>query len=109
MDQQVVLYTIVGMALVTYLPRVLPVWLLSTRSLPTVVVAWLRYVPAAVLAAMLFPSLLLVEQRLDIGFQNLYFWAALPTLLVAWRTHSLFGSVVTGMLLVALARFVAGG
>jgi branched-subunit amino acid transport protein len=109
MDQKVVLYTIVGMALVTYLPRVLPVWLLSARSLPAVVVAWLRYIPAAVLAAMLFPSLLLVEQRLDVGFQNLYFWAALPTLLVAWKTRSLFGSVVAGMLLVALARFATGG
>lgn len=108
MDQTLVLYTIVGMALVTYLPRLLPMWLLSSKPLPAVVVTWLRYVPAAVLAAMLFPSLLLVDEQVNIGFDNLYFWAALPTLLVAWKTRSLFGSVVVGMVLVALVRFLLG-
>jgi branched-subunit amino acid transport protein len=43
-----------------------------------------------------------------LGPDNLFFWAALPTLLVAWKTRSLFGSVVVGMILVAAARYVFG-
>lgn len=104
MDQKIVFLTILGMALVTYLPRVLPVWLLASRPLPQPVIIWLRYVPAAVLSAMLFPSLLIQEGQLNISLDNLYLLAAIPTLLVAWKTRSLFGAVVVGMLVVAAGR-----
>ena len=54
MDQQTtVLITLLGMGLVTYLPRLLPAWFLRGRELPPFLVAWLRYVPVAVLAALL--------------------------------------------------------
>ena len=108
MDQKVIFLTIIGMALVTYIPRLLPVYFLSSRSLPPLAVAWLRYVPVAVLAAMLFPSLLVQEGQLILGPSNFFLWAAVPTLLVAVKTRSLFGSVVVGMVLVAAARYVFG-
>ncbi len=107
-DQRAVFLTLLAMGLVTYLPRVLPLWLFASRSLPPIVVAWLRYVPVAVLAAMLLPSLVLPEGYLDLGWDNLYLWAAIPTFIVAWRTRSLFGAVVTGMALVAGARWLLG-
>ena len=37
------------MAVVTFIPRVLPVLLLSRRSLPELLERWLSYVPVAVL------------------------------------------------------------
>ena len=55
MDQQVTFFIILGMAVVTYLPRLFPVWFLSSRDLPGVVIVWLKYIPAAVLAALLLP------------------------------------------------------
>jgi branched-subunit amino acid transport protein len=106
MDQKIIFLTILGMALVTYLPRLLPVWLLATRNLPEVVVAWLRYVPASVLAALLFPSILVQGQRLSLRWDNLYLIALIPTLLVAWRTRSMFAAVITGMAMVAVGRLV---
>jgi branched-subunit amino acid transport protein len=106
MDQKAVFLTIVGMAAVTYTPRVLPLFVLSSRSVPPWVIAWLRYVPVAVLAALLFPSIVVQEHRVDLGSGNLFFWAAFPTLFVAWKTRSLFGSVLIGMMLVAVARYV---
>jgi branched-subunit amino acid transport protein len=93
------------MLLATYVPRLLPVLLFSSRQLPSWAIAWLRYVPVAVLAAMLLPSLLLVEQQIDFRPSNLFLWAAIPTLFIAWKTQSLFGSVFCGMLIVAAARF----
>jgi len=106
MDQKAISLTILGMALVTYIPRLLPVWLLSSRSLPPLVIAWLRYVPVAVLAAMLFPSLVVQSNQVNLSLSNLFLWAALPTLLVAWKRRSLFGSVVVGMIVVAVVRYV---
>ncbi|MGC9467140.1 MAG: AzlD domain-containing protein [Anaerolineae bacterium] len=108
MDQRTIFVTMLGMLVVTYLPRVLPLWLFSSRSLPPLVVAWLRYVPVAVLAAMLLPSLLLVEGRIDLGLGNVFLWVALPTVLVAWKTKSLFVTVLVGMVLVASVRAVIG-
>jgi branched-subunit amino acid transport protein len=96
------------MLVVTYLPRLLPAWLFCSRPLPPLVVAWLRYVPVAVLSAMLLPSLVLAEGQVELGGSNLYLWAALPTFVVAWRTKSLFGAVLTGMVVVAGARWLFG-
>ncbi len=96
------------MALVTYLPRLLPVWILSSKSLPRPVVAWLRHVPVAVLSAMLFPALLVRSDQADLTSGNIFLWAAIPTLLAAWKTRSLFGSVIVGMVMVAAARLAFG-
>ena len=116
MDQNTITLTIIGMAIVTYLPRLLPVLILTRNSakradverpentLSPLVKAWLRYVPVAVLAAMLLPSLLVADGRANLAWDNLYFWAALPTLGVAWKTRSLFAAVLTGMVVVALGR-----
>jgi branched-subunit amino acid transport protein len=94
------------MGVVTYLPRLLPLWLLSQRSLPQTVVAWLRHVPVAMLSALLFPSIVLVGEDLVLYPSNIFLWAAIPTFLVAWRTRNLFASVVVGMLVVAAARLL---
>ena len=41
---------------------------------------------------------------LNLACDNLYLWAALPCIFIAWKWKSLFGTVLAGMLLVALAR-----
>ena len=94
------------MGLVTFLPRLLPVLLLSSKTLPPLVVTWLRFIPVAVLSAMLVPSLVVNDSALDFSSSNLFLWAALPTFLVAWKTRGLFGSVMVGMVVVALGRFL---
>ena len=108
MDQKTILLTILGMALVTYIPRLLPVWVLASKSLPQPVLAWLRYVPVAVLAALLFPAIVVQDDQVDLGLSNLFLWAAFPTLLVAWKTRSLLGSVIVGAVVVAVARYMFG-
>lgn len=109
MDQQTtVLITLLGMGLVTYLPRLLPAWFLRGRELPPFLVAWLRYVPVAVLAALLLPSLLVQDGQMALHWNNLYLWAAVPAIFVAWKKKSMFLTVLVGMAVVALARLVFG-
>jgi branched-subunit amino acid transport protein len=109
MDQTLILLTMVGMGVVTYLPRLLPILFLSGRTLKPLMVAWLRLVPPAVLAAMLLPALLVPEKRVDLSFDNIFFWAALVAFPVSWRSKSLFATVLVGMGLVALARYCGLG
>lgn len=109
MDQTLIFWTIVGMAVVTYLPRLLPTLFLSGRSLQPIIAAWLRLIPPAVLAAMLVPSLLVREKSIDLGFENLFFWVGLIAFFVAWKWNSLFATVVVGMGLVALGRHLGWG
>ncbi len=99
-----------GMALVTYVPRALPLLLLSSRTLPPVVIRWLELIPPAVLAALLLPQLLLGKENglpfLDISLGNTFLLAAIPTALTGYFTRSFFGTVAVGMLCVAALRFV---
>lgn len=106
MDQKIILLTILGMALVTYLPRVLPVLFLSSRTLPKGVTDWLSFVPTAVLAAMLAPALLMNKGGMDVSLGNVFLLAGLPTFAVSWLTKSFFGAVITGMACVALLRLL---
>jgi branched-subunit amino acid transport protein len=108
MDQEKVFLTILGMTVVTYLPRFLPTWLLARRRLPEGLQRWLRFVPGAVMAAMLAPALLLREGEVSLHADNLFLWAAVPTFAVAWMTRSFVGTVVTGTFLVAASRYWMG-
>lgn len=103
-----VLATIVGSCLVTVVPRVLPLALLSRVALPGWAIRWLSYVPIAVLAALLAQSVARPDGQLSLSPHNLDLLAAVPALLVAARTRSLLGTVVTGVVAMALLRAVAG-
>jgi len=108
MDEKIVLLTILGMTLATYIPRMVPMVALAAKSLPEPMVRWLSYVPTAVLSAMLFPSLLLRDGAFDFSLQNLFLWASIPAFLLAWRMKSFFGTVALGMGLVAAGRYFLG-
>ena len=105
-SEMTILFTIAGMALVTVLPRILPLLLLSAANLPGWLRIWLEYIPVAVLAAMLVPSLLIADGHLDFSQENVYLWAALPCLWVTWHTRSLLGTVGTGLVIVIAARLL---
>ena len=96
-----------GMAIAVVLPRVLPLTLLADRPLAPTVRIWLGFVPAAILAALVSPDIFLKEGRLFLSTDNTFLLAAAPTLLVAWKTRSLFGTLAAGMVFVAGLRWFA--
>ncbi|WP_411347994.1 AzlD domain-containing protein [Paenibacillus sp. WLX2291] len=99
-----VLLVIIGCALVTMLPRVIPFLVVRNIALPTVVMRWLSYIPVCILTA------LIVESALDKQGSTLYVdWHAVivlvPTLLIALKTKSLSITVITGVVLMAGVRY----
>lgn len=86
-----------GMALVTYLPRFLPLYVLSRVQIPRLFILWLSYVPVAVLAALVVPGLLLADGQVFLSWQNNYLLASLPTFITAIKTKNMFITVLVGM------------
>lgn len=85
---------VLACALVTALPRVLPLVVLSRVQLPPLVTAWLRYVPLAVLQA------LLVIELLGAGVAGAL--AIASALAVALWSGNLLATVIAGVALYGL-------
>lgn len=88
---------IIGMFLVTFIPRVVPLILLGNKELPEKVILWLSFIPAAVLSALLAPSILLQNGSLYLNLANTSLVAFFPTLLVAYKTKNIFYTVSGGL------------
>ena len=86
------------MGAVTYLPRMLPLVILSRRSLPVWFSEWLELIPAAILSALLAPTLFATAGPRVLCLGKAELLAALPTLLFALKTRSLAGTVIVGMI-----------
>ena len=82
-----------GMALATYFTRYAMIAALGREMRPALR-RWLRYVPPAVLAALVLPAALMPEGRLEIGVRV---WAILIGAIVAWRTRNVLWTIVCGM------------
>ncbi|MEJ8305290.1 AzlD domain-containing protein [Saccharibacillus sacchari] len=93
--------------LVTVIPRVLPFILVRSITLPMIVLRWLSFIPICILTALIVQGLLIEPE--DGGMTKVnwpYVGVAVPTLLVALKTKSLSASVIVGVVLLALVRWV---
>lgn len=91
-----ILSLVLACALVTAVPRVLPLVLLSRFELPAWLLDWLRYVPVAVLAALTAIEVLLPGGKtLALHAPSLAGVAA--AFAVAGGTRSLLATVATGV------------
>ncbi len=97
------LYILLGMGVVTYVPRWLPLVLLSNRRLPEWFEQWLDLIPAAILSALILPILITTGEPRHLDLLRPELFVAVPTLLFAVKTRSLAGTVVVGMFLFWLA------
>jgi len=58
---------ILGMTLVTYIPRMAPMVLVEAERLPDAVTRMLKNIPYAALGALIFPGILSVDQNIWFG------------------------------------------
>ena len=89
---------VLGMTLVTFAVRYPVMALVSKITLPPSVLAALRYIPPAVLTAIIVPSLLAPDgDTLQLGLNNAYLAAGIVAALIAWRTNNLLLTILLGM------------
>jgi len=95
---------IIGSAVVTFLPRVLPLMVLSRIELPEWGIRWLNYVPISIMAALVGQELLVQDRQFHL-LNYVELLAAITTVLVAMRTKSLLSTVVAGMVSIMALRY----
>ncbi|MBC8062974.1 MAG: AzlD domain-containing protein [Clostridiaceae bacterium] len=101
-----ILFVILGSALVTFIPRVLPLMFLSKVEIPEWGEKWLNQIPVAVMSALLAQELLITNHKVFVFDNVIKLIAALPTFIVAVKTKNLLITVVVGILSMMLLRFI---
>jgi branched-subunit amino acid transport protein len=88
---------IAGMALATFATRYPVLVWLSRASLPPGIFRALKFVPPAVLSAIIFPAVLLPDGELALRLSNAPLFAGLIAAFIAWRTRNLLLTILLGM------------
>ena len=98
---------IIGMLLVTFGVRYPVLAAVSKIKLPDIVERGLRYVPPTVLMAIIAPAVLLPDgNQIDLGISNAPFFAGILAGLIAWRTKNLLVTILVGMGMLWLVKWL---
>lgn len=81
----------------TYLIRLSFIVLFGRLKIPALAQRSLRFIPPAVLSAIIFPELLVQSGQVYLSTGNLRLLAGLVAALVAWRTRSAVLTILAGM------------
>ena len=81
----------------TFAMRMSFIYLFGRFEVPAAVTRALRFVPPAVLSALIAPALFMPNNKLDLGFDNHYLVAGLVAIFVGWRTKSTLVTLLVGM------------
>jgi branched-subunit amino acid transport protein len=88
---------LLAMGAVTYLTRLSMIALLGQVEIPDLVKRGLKYVPPAVLSAIIAPALLRPNGPFDLSPSNERLLAGMAATLVAWRTRNVMLTIGVGM------------
>jgi len=84
--------------LLTFGMRFSFIYLFGRYEIPATLRRALRFVPPAVLSAIIFPELLIQSGRLDLSLANFRLLAGVAAMLVAWKTRNILLTILAGMI-----------
>jgi branched-subunit amino acid transport protein len=99
---------ILAMGLVTFSIRLLPIALLGRVEIPIVVQRALRFVPPAVLSAIVAPELLMPGGEFNLSLGNARLIAGIIAMIVAWRTKNVLLTIAAGMIALWVLSAIVG-
>jgi len=89
----------VALASGTFALRLSFIYLFGKVDMPDWLRRALRFVPASVLAALVFPALTYPNGVLDLSLGNVRLLAGIGGALVAWKTRNVLWTIAAGMVL----------
>lgn len=101
--------TIIVMGVITFALRLSFIGALGQRPLPPLLVRALRYVPPAVLTAIIVPELVLPGGQLDLSLGNARLVAGVLAAVVAWLSKNVLLTVGAGMAALWILTAIMGG
>ncbi len=99
---------IVGMGAVTFATRYPLLALVGRVQLPARVVAALRFVPVAVLTAIIAPAMLRPQGEIALSPENSYLVGGIVAMAIAWATGNLLYTIAGGLAFFLVWRLVLG-
>ncbi|MFO8069879.1 MAG: AzlD domain-containing protein [Alkalibacterium sp.] len=94
---------ILGMAIVTYIPRFLPILLLSKKEISPSFSRWMSYIPVSIFASLIASDIFFWEGSFSLQpLSNIKLIPSVLVLIVAYKTKSLLWSMITGVLAMTL-------
>jgi branched-subunit amino acid transport protein len=99
-------FLIAGMAAVTFAVRYPVLALVGRVKLSQTVACALKYIPPAVLAAIVAPAALVQEGRVSASYMNDFLVASIFSSLIAWWTGNLLITIVAGMSFLLIYRWL---
>lgn len=91
--------------LLTFGMRFIFIYLLGRFEVPETMRRALRFVPPAVLSAIVFPELLIQSGQFNVTFTNFRLIAGMLAVLVAWKTKNTLLTILGGMVSLLLLEF----
>ncbi len=98
------MFSIIG--ILTYAIRLSFILFFSKMDIPSLLQRAFRFVPVAVLSAIIFPALFLPKGVLVLSFSNARLLAGSIAVVVAWRTKNVLATLVVGMGVLYLLQFI---
>lgn len=94
---------IIGMAIVTYIPRFLPILLLSKKEISPSLSRWMSFIPVSIFAALVASDMFFWEDSFSLQpIENIKLIPSALVLIVAYKTKSLLWSMISGILSMTL-------
>ena len=94
--------------LLTYGIRLSFILLLERVAMPVWFQRALRFVPAAVLSAIIVPGLFDRAGTMDFSARNPQIWAGVLAIAVAWRTRNVLATIAAGIAALLVLQFLLG-
>ncbi|MBN1452092.1 MAG: AzlD domain-containing protein [Anaerolineales bacterium] len=91
--------------LLTFGMRYSFIYLLGRFELPETLRRALRFVPPAVLSAIVIPELVIRSGQVDISLTNYRLLAGIVAILVAWKTKNTLLTILAGMVALLVLEF----
>lgn len=91
--------------LITFGMRFSFIYLFGRFQVPETMRRALHYVPPAVLSAIIFPELFLINGKLNIALDNYRLLAGLVAVTVAWFSKNTLITIIAGMVALLLFQF----
>ncbi len=101
--------TMAAAGLATFLTRFSFIYLLEKFDMPDWFRRALRYVPPAVLSAIILPELISPNGSVALPWQNAQLIAGAIAVLVAWRSRSMLLTIAAGMIALLGIQLLMGG
>jgi branched-subunit amino acid transport protein len=97
---------ILCIGIATYAMRLSFVTFFGKREMPAFILRMLRFVPMAVLSAIIWPQLFLANNALDLSLGNPRWIAGILAGVIAWRTRNVLLTIVVGMVALWILQLI---